>query len=157
MKNENMIALPASVATGELAFTQSAPLEETRNTMLAAALVTLGIPLAESSGGGLLTGDGIIAPGGAITWCFEPRSRDGKYKTAEMMNLWNNHKWLTDPENEHPLAYIACAFHNYKRLLDHVKQSVPIGMIKNGKKMALVRLDAPDAFVGIIERCMTRP
>lgn len=156
MKDANMIALPASEATAELTFTQSAPLEETRNTMLAAALVTLGIPLAESSGGGLVTGDGIIAPGGSITWCFEPVSSDGRYRTSEMMNLWTNREWLTNPENDHPLAYIACAMHNYKRLLDHVKQSVPIGLIRSGKKMALVRLDAPDAFVGIIERRMNR-
>ena len=50
-----------------------------------------------------------------------------------------------------PLAYVACAFHNYKRLLDFVKSQVPLAVIRKGKRKALVRLDADPYWQGVAE------
>lgn len=156
MKDRDLCQLGAEVkGSKEFIFTHSAAVSDTRNTMIAAALLTLGVKLSEKSGLNLLKGDGIPV-GGAITWQFEEQSEDGKVKTADVISKWENRKWLTAEGNEDPLAFIACAFHNYKRLIDHIKQEVPIGVVRNGKKFALIRTDAPDAFVGFIEKALWR-
>ena len=110
-------------------FTENASRYETENTMLAALLLTLGV----------------------ITWQFEPKSEDGRFRTEEVIKLFGDKNWLTDPENESPLAYVACAFHNYKRLLDFVKSQVPLAVIRKGKRKALVRLDADPYWQGVAE------
>jgi hypothetical protein len=46
---------------------------------------------------------------------------------------------------------VACAFHNYKRLLDFVKSQVPLAVIRKGKRKALVRLDADPYWQGVAE------
>lgn len=87
--------------------------------MLAALLLTLGVSMKCTSGSVLIgSGARLSAPGGVITWQFEPKSEDGRFRTEEVIKLFGDKNWLTDPENESPLAYVACAFHNYKRLLD---------------------------------------
>lgn len=130
-------------AAAEQNFTLEAPAQETSNTQLAAALITLGIPFdVEGTGAIKFTGDGITAPGGTVTWIFAPRSKCGRHVTAEMMDRWNDKEWLTDPNNEHPLAYIACAMHNYRHLVRKVKDQTPLGVVKKGKRMALIDLSA---------------
>ena len=101
----------------------------------------------------MLIGSGarLSAPGGVITWQFEPKSEDGRFRTEEVIKLFGDKNWLTDPENESPLAYVACAFHNYKRLLDFVKSQVPLAVIRKGKRKALVRLDADPYWQGVAE------
>lgn len=89
--------------------------------------------------------------GRVITWQFEPKSEDGRFRTEEVIKLFGDKNWLTDPENESPLAYVACAFHNYKRLLDFVKSQVPLAVIRKGKRKALVRLDADPYWQGVAE------
>ncbi|MEG0838155.1 MAG: hypothetical protein RSF35_09595 [Akkermansia sp.] len=68
------------------------------------------------------------------------------------MDRFNDIAWLTSSENEDLIAYIACAFHNYKRLIDRVKQGCPLGVVSHGKRKALVRLDADSHWLGIVER-----
>lgn len=132
-------------------FTETAPVQETANTMLAAVLMTLGVPM-KCTSGNVIVGTGIAAPGGVVTWQFEPQSEDGRWRTDEIMKLFGDKRWLTDSENESPLAYIACAFHNYKRLLDYVKSRVPLAQVTKGHRKALVRLDADPEWNGVVER-----
>ena len=129
-------------------FTENASRYETENTMLAALLLTLGVNM-KCTSGSVLIGSG--APGGVITWQFEPKSEDGRFRTEEVIKLFGDKNWLADPENESPLAYVACAFHNYKRLLDFVKSQVPLAVIRKGKRKALVRLDADPYWQGVAE------
>ena len=97
-------------------FTENASRYETENTMLAALLLTLGVSMKCTSGSVLIgSGARLSAPGGVITWQFEPKSEDGRFRTEEVIKLFGDKNWLTDPENESPLAYVACAFQNYKR------------------------------------------
>lgn len=116
-------------------FTENASRYETENTMLAALLLTLGVSMKCTSGSVLIgSGARLSAPGGVITWQFEPKSEDGRFRTEEVIKLFGDKNWLTDPENESPLAYVACAFHNYKRLLDFVKSQVPLARHPQGEK-----------------------
>lgn len=142
---------PQKMEADVVVFTETAPVMETENTMLAALLLTLGIPM-KCTSGNVLIGSGITAPGGVVTWQFEPQSEDGRWKTEEVMKLFGDKHWLTDSENESPLAYVACGFHNYKRLIDFVKSSVPLAVVRKGKKKALVRVDADPYWQGMAEK-----
>lgn len=133
-------------------FAESASRSETENTMLAALLLTLGVPMKATSGN-VFVGSGarLSAPGGVITWQFEPQSEDGRIKTQEVIELFGNKEWLTSSDNESPIAYIACAFHNYKRLLDLVKNQVPLAVVRKGRRKALVRVNADPYWQGVAE------
>ena len=110
----------------------------TSNTCLAAALTAVGIPLAEKPFVRVV-GDGIR--GERVVWFFEPQSMDGKFQTKELFEAWNDDSWhLTNPE--HPFAYIKCALKNRERLVDKVKQDVPLACVKRRGKIALLSLDA---------------
>lgn len=111
----------------------------TTNTMLAAALAAMGIPF-DTKPNSIVTGDG-IAGDSRITWYFEPRSTCGLYSTAQLLAAWDDKEWhRRNPE--HPFAYIKCAMQNFCRLMDKVKRDVPIGMIKQRGKIALVSLNS---------------
>lgn len=133
------------------AYLQPESLYETNNTELAACLATLGFELLD--GGGMhLVGDGISAPGGVVTWRFSSRSADGKYTLPYVLTRWTDVAWLNDPTNDDPLAYIITAFHNKRRLLDQVKQSVPIAIARQGKRFAFYRTDASLAHQDSVAR-----
>lgn len=110
----------------------------TSNTSLAAALTAVGIPLAEKPFVRVV-GDGIR--GERTVWFFEPQSPDGQYQTKELISAWNDDAWhLANPE--HPFAYIKCALLNRERLVDKVKQDVPLACVKRRGKIAFIPLDA---------------
>ena len=50
---------------------------------------------------------------------------------------------LSDPE--HPFAYVKCALMNRERLVDKVKQGVPLACIKRRGKIAFLPLNASPA------------
>lgn len=114
--------------------------DRTNNIELAACLSTLGFKLLDMT---RLVGDAVDArhADGIVTWRFSPVSADGKYTINEVMAVWNNDAWLTDPTNEHPLAYIIAAFRNRQRHLDWIKQGRAMVAIKNGNRWALVPED----------------
>ena len=108
----------------------------TSNTCLAAALTAVGIPFAERPFARVV-GDG----GERLVWFFEPQSADGKFQTRDLIAAWNDEAWhLANPE--HPFAYIKCAMKNRERLVDKVKQNVPLACVKRRGKIALLPLNA---------------
>ena len=110
----------------------------TTNTSLAAALTAVGIPLSEKPFLKVV-GDGVH--GERTVWFFEPQSPCGKYKTRELIAAWGDDAWhLANPE--HPFAYIKCALSNRERLVDKVKQDVPLACVKRRGKIAFIPLDA---------------
>jgi hypothetical protein len=110
----------------------------TSNTTLAAALTAIGIPLAEKPFVRVV-GDGIL--GERFIWFFEPQSVDGTYQTKDLIAAWHDDTWhLANPE--HPFAYIKCAMLNRERLLDKIKQDVPLACIKRRGKIAFIPLNA---------------
>lgn len=110
----------------------------TGNTLLAAALTAIGIPLAQKPFVRVV-GDGVS--GERMIWFFEPRSHDGHHLTKDLIEAWHNESWhLANPE--HPFAYIKCALLNRERLVDKVKQDAPLACIQRRGKIALISLDA---------------
>jgi len=110
----------------------------TSNTCLAAALTSGGIPLAEKP---CVRVVGAGSRGERVVWFFEPQSLDGKFQTKELIAAWNDDGWhLANPE--HPFAYIKCALLNRERLVDKVKQDVPLACVKRRGKIALLPLNA---------------
>lgn len=110
----------------------------TSNTTLAATLTAIGIPLAEKPFVRMV-GDGIQHE--RIVWFFEPQSSDGSYQTKELIAAWHDDTWhLANPE--HPFAYIKCAMLNRERLVDKIKQDVPLACIKRNRKIAFIPLNA---------------
>ena len=110
----------------------------TSNTCLAAALTAVGIPLAEKPFVRVV-GDGIR--GERTVWFFETQSHCGKFDTKALIEAWHNDAWhLANPE--HPFAYIKCALLNRERLVDKVKQDVPLACVKRWGKIAFIPLDA---------------
>ena len=113
----------------------------TSNTCLAAALTAIGIPLAvkpfikviESADGRERT-----------IWFFEPQSADGRHVTKTLIEAWHNDAWhYANPE--HPFAYIKCAMLNRDRLVDKIKQDVPLVCIRRRGKIAFIPLNATPA------------
>ena len=110
----------------------------TSNTCLAAALASVGIPLAEKPFVRVV-GDDIR--GERVVWFFEPQSPDGKFQTKDLIAAWNDEAWhLANPE--HPFAYLKCTLKNREQLVDKVKQDVPLACIKRRGKIALLPLNA---------------
>lgn len=141
----------APSAASEHHFTRSAPIHEVSNTQLACALITLGFDCSEKDSGAVrLVGDGITSPGGQVMWMFPKTNRDGSLTFAEVAKKWSDREWLTATDNEHPLAYIACFSHNYRKLLDKIHKQTPLGVIRKGKKQALVDLNASPHLQDII-------
>lgn len=127
--------------TEHVGFTSHGPDASTSDTQLASALLTLGI-------------EPVCCPQRIVTehssddriiWLFEPKSQCGLYDTAEMIEKWNDRAWLTTPDNEHPLAYLACQMHNYNSLRKVLARSTPMGLVKKGSRTALLPLNASEA------------
>ena len=123
-------------------------LQGSTNTLLAAALAAMGVPLHDKSISSVTTGDG-IAGSGRVTWYFEAQSLCGKHRTAQLVEAWENKAWH-EQNPEHPFAYIKCAFENHSRLLDKIKRDVPLGLVKRRGKIAIVSLSASQHFQDVI-------
>jgi hypothetical protein len=110
----------------------------TTNTNLAAALTAVGIPLSDKPFIRIVE-DGI--PGERTVWLFEPVSPCGKFVTRDLVAAWQDDSWhLANPE--HPFAYIKCALENRARLVDKVKQDVPLACVRRRGKIAFIPLNA---------------
>ena len=101
-----------------------------------------------------MIGEGIAAPGGAVTWWFEKRSRDGKYTMDEVLARWEDWNWLNDPNNLDPLAYIITGFHNRRRLIDEVKQQAVMVLVRTGARYALFSKNSSRSTLDRVEKFM---
>ena len=129
--------------------------DSTRNTELTACLITLGFPLLNNTPGfSRVIGDGIAGPGGAVTWWFGKRSRDGKYTMGEVLARWEDWNWLNDPNNLDPLAYIITGFHNKRRLVDEVKKREVMVLVQSGARHALFSKNCSRSTLDRVERFM---
>ena len=101
-----------------------------------------------------MIGEGIAGPGGAVTWWFGKRSRDGKYTMGEVLARWEDWDWLNDPNNLDPLAYIITGFHNKRRLVDEVKKREVMVLVQSGARHALFSKNCSRATLDRVERFM---
>lgn len=114
---------------------------ETTNTMLAAALAAVGIPLRAQGGVKLLTGDF----GERHCFFFEPASPCGNYRTVDLIRAWDDPEWH-EKHPEHPFAYLLTGFRNQQRLTDYIKRGRRTAAVKKGGKIAFLPIDASDSL-----------
>jgi hypothetical protein len=66
-------------------------------------------------------------------WQFQPKSKDGRFNTKELMDAWFDEDWH-DNNSEHPFAYCISALRNREFLLDVLKDRNPTVVIKHDGK-----------------------
>ena len=111
------------------------------HTAMVAVLVTLGVPFYETQPF-LETREIINAEEQrTVTWCLGTKTEDGRFKTRELIQWWKDEAWCR-ANPEHPLVYAKAAVTNLQRLTAGVKTSVPVALVRKGKKFALIPFDA---------------
>ncbi len=114
--------------------------------MLAACLTALGIPFSERPG---FRVSGDTEP--VVNWLFDESSPDGKFKASEMIARWQDKVWVSRPDNEHPLAYMAAAMRNLSTLIRfHIGQTPKAELVKRGNKTLVIPEGTPEAQLGIL-------
>ncbi len=111
------------------------------NTAMVAALVTLGVPFYAPQPF-LETRETLNEQEKrTVTWCLQTKSSDGRFKTRELIQWWRDEAWLA-ANPEHPLAYVKAAIANHQRFAAAMKTSIPLALVRKGKRFALIPLDA---------------
>lgn len=114
----------------------------TQDISLAAALLALGIPPSPEQAFTVhrsLTTDNKI-----YTFYFEEVSNCGKFKTGEMIKMWEDP--LLHENSEHVMGYMKCLIKNREFLLDVVKQSAEMVTIERNGKLCVISKNASKEF-----------
>lgn len=110
-----------------------------RDTNLAASLLALGIPPAPEP---FTKHRSIDSEKPVYTFYFQEVSNCGKYKTANMIKMWE------DPDlyinSDHPLAYMKCLILNRNGLLDVINKAVELITIEKNGKIAVISKGASE-------------
>jgi len=83
---------------------------------------------------------GAVSHNGEITrvYAMDAVSLDGKHKTKDLVNAWRGgDRWIKE-NPEHPFAYIMSAMKCRKRLLDGIKQDLPLERVSSGESHAFM-------------------
>lgn len=125
-----------------------------RNTQLAAALYTIGIPLRKDPP---YTKSKRVDDSLMTTWHFHPKDSEGLYDTVELMEAWKDDVEFIRNNPTHPFTYTMLSIKNYKQFVDHVHRQKPwvSYKFKNGKKTMWV-IEGSEKEQGCIEKGMTR-
>jgi len=75
------------------------------------------------------------------TWVLKPASTCGRFETQVMMKAWVDEDFVKS-NPEHPFAYIKQAFENRTRIAGTLSAQAPLALIRRGKRIALIPLDA---------------
>jgi len=98
--------------------TATTPRLQTDDIELACALLSCGIPLWSQF-------PIERHPDSRISFFFHPQSPCGAYNTRELMLAWQDPHWHENNQ-EHPFAYLWCAFENRRRLMREIKLKNPM-------------------------------
>lgn len=129
--------------------TEAVICDRTHDLELAAALCTLGFEcLGMQRVKSADMGSAEATSEGVCYWRFSTVSEDGVYTLKQVLEAWQNDRWLTDPATTDPLAHIIVAFRNRHRLLDWCKQCKAMVAIKTGNRWAFVPETADAQTVG---------
>lgn len=127
----------------------------TRNTELAATLVTLGF----------IPGEMSCAPLGGVAvqhelrgrvWVFPERSVDGKWALQERMARWQDDVWCSRAGNSDPIACCADAFWNLRTLRRGLRDAQVYVRAQNGKRKVIIRKDAADSVWAAAEKFLNK-
>lgn len=102
----------------------------TRSTNLASALIAMGIEPHTQPFQHMERDDGSKF----TSWQFKSKSECGKWDTLKLINAWRDgEEWVKENE-EHPFAYLVCAFKNREMLMDILNEATPTVTIKRDGK-----------------------
>ena len=76
-----------------------------------------------------------------VTWAIKPESACERFVTQAMIRAWNDAEFVRN-NPEHPFSYIKAAFENHARILESIASQAPLALIRKGKRMALIPMDA---------------
>ena len=77
-------------------------------------------------------------------WIFQPFSECGRFTAKMVQTVWGDLEWIkANPES--PLAYAMAAVLNRHKFIDNAKTGAVYFEIINGKSMALIKANAPQA------------
>jgi hypothetical protein len=111
----------------------------TRNTSLASALYAVGVDFHHDEPFAYHRDH---ATGKEYTqWHFQPQSRDGELKTAELIKAWHDPEWFEN-NREHPFSYAQATLETRNSLLDVIKGASPRIIIKKNGKTYFVGEDS---------------
>jgi hypothetical protein len=135
-----MVALREFMATG------------TRNTELAAALVTLGFEPDAAVTGGLK----VQHEARGRVWMFAPVSVDGRWQLQERIFRWQDDIWCGQPENNDPIACLADGFYNLRQLRRGLRDAQVWVRAQNGRRSVMVKRDADASVWAKAERFLSK-
>lgn len=114
---------------------------QSKNTAMVAALLKLGIKL-DADCAYLETREVIgDREQRTVTWVLKHQSEDGLYDTRKMIAAWHSEEWCRlNPA--HPLAIQRDYYLTHQRLINVIKGVPPCAVVRNGKRQAIIPLDA---------------
>jgi hypothetical protein len=113
---------------------------QTDETALAAALLTVGIPLLPDKPFNRYEGDD-----SRVVFFFAESSPCGKFRTEELVAAWADLDTWNRQFPDHPFSYAAGAVKNLRHLVTFIKRGTAQVVMKHGDKFAVIRADAPTA------------
>jgi hypothetical protein len=124
----------------------------TRNTELAAALVTLGF----APDGGVAGGLTLAHERRGKVWMFAPVSCDGKWRLDERLARWQDDAWCGRPGNNDPIACMADGFYNLRQLRRRLRDAQVWVRAQNGRRSVMVKRDADASVWAKAERFLSK-
>jgi hypothetical protein len=76
-----------------------------------------------------------------VTWVLKPVSDCMRFDTQEMIRAWNDPEFVR-ANPEHPFSYIKQTFENHAQIVAGVSAQAPLALIRKGKRIALIPMDA---------------
>lgn len=118
-----------------------------RSFALVIALFTLGCRQLES--GGFIETLEMVGTGAdarevrTFTWLFQPKSVNGKYKTATLVEAWNDPERAWFKKNpEDPFTYLEAAHRHDEHVRAELAKNVPLGIVRKGDRFVMIPMDA---------------
>ena len=137
-----------------MAIEEKTQIIQVRDTKLAAALLTVGLPLRkdppyfkkENADGSTY-----------LVWNFETKTKDGMFTAVELIKAWNKEEEFVEANQNHPFSMAAQAIRNYRKMVEHTHNQKPFVSYKyqNSKQIAWV-VKGSDEEENCIERGMVR-
>lgn len=108
--------------------------------VLVNALTTLGVREHPQAGVGYADFREAL-PDGAVRrvlrWTLMPKSRDGKYKTTDLIKWWNDPDWLAKNPT-HELTVLRVGSTNLLKMIERIRQTPATHILRKGKHQLLL-------------------
>jgi len=121
---------------------------DTRDLYLVSALMTMGVDPVGSEPVRIVARE--HEAGENYQFFFRPVTRDGKFRTRELLKLWMEGEKFVERDPDHPFAAAVAFALNMKSVMRYVKGRAPYVFLRRGKAVAMLPLDASAKLEGEI-------